>query len=82
MKFSIDRGKGEELIDVGPAAIVEWETENRTKVSRLTDGIGVGDMTDLVFRQLKISGDQGVSDLDSFRKSLLDIDPRIGTDPS
>lgn len=81
LTFAIDRGNGSEVVTVGPAAIVAWELENRTKVSQLAStGIGVADMTELVWRQLKLGGE--TQTLDAFRGSLLDIDPELPADPS
>lgn len=82
MTFSIDTGEGRRLVEVGPMAITEWELEHRTKISRLSvDGIGVSDMTELVWRQLKLDGDQPGT-LDSWRRSLRDIDPEATGDPT
>jgi hypothetical protein len=81
MTFKIDNGSGEQIVTVGPMAIVAWEQENRTKVSRLVeDGIGVSDMTDLVYRQLKLEG-KPLGTLDEWRASLLDIDPEATPAP-
>lgn len=81
LTFSIDRGAGRELITVGPMAQVAYEVENRTKISRLADGIGVSDMTDLVYRQLVLDGRE-VGSLDDFRRTLADIDPSDTEGPS
>ena len=81
MTFKIDSGSGPQVVTVGPMAIVAWEQENRTKVSRLAeDGIGVSDMTDLVYRQLKLEG-KALGTLDEWRTGLVDIDPEATPDP-
>lgn len=82
LAFEIDRGQGAEIVTVGPAAIVGYELHNKTKVSRLAEtGIGVTDMTELVWRQLEIDGnDPGT--LDVFRRSLVDIDPVAVENPT
>lgn len=81
LTFTIDRGAGPELVTVGPAAQVAYEVENRTKISRLADGIGIGDMTDLAYRQLVVEG-RVECDLDTFRRQLVDIDPTDASDPT
>lgn len=82
LSFTYDRGQGEESTTVGPMAIVGFELENKTKISRLADtGIGMGDMTDLVFRQLELEG-RVTGTLDEFRRSLIDIDPIAPDDPT
>lgn len=81
MTFKIQDSAGPQVITVGPMAIVAWEQENRTKVSRLVeDGIGVSDMTDLVYRQLKLEG-KALGTLDEWRATLIDIDPEATPDP-
>ena len=37
MTFALDLGNGIETVEVGPMAIIGYETENRTKVSRLAN---------------------------------------------
>lgn len=81
LTFRIDRGHGPEDVVVGPMAQVAYEVENRTKLSRLADGIGVVDMTDLVYRQLDLEGKAGGS-LEEFRRTLVDIDPTDASDPT
>ncbi len=82
MTFALDLGNGVENVEVGPMAIIGWETENRTKVSRLAqEGFGITDMTDLSWRQLRLENRTEL-DLDGFRKALRDIDPVIDMDPT
>jgi len=80
MRF--ETATGSETVIVGPMAIIGYETENRTKLSRVAEtGFGVTDMTDLAWRQLvlenRVSGT-----LDEFRLSLIDIDPVTEPDPT
>lgn len=82
LAFVYDRGQGEETTTVGPMAIVGYELENRTKISKLAEtGIGMADMTDLVFRQLELEG-RITGTLEEFRRSLIDIDPIAPDDPT
>jgi len=82
LSFTFERGEGVEHVTVGPMAIVGYELNNKTKVSTLaTTGIGVTDMTELVWRQLELDGREPGS-LDSFRRSLVDIDPLAPENPT
>lgn len=81
LTLEFDRGAGAEQVRVGPMAQVAYEVENRTKISRLVDGIGVVDMTDLAYRQLVVEG-RAPGTLQEFRSSLLDINPVDAADPS
>jgi hypothetical protein len=81
LTLAFDRGQGEELVRVGPMAQVAYEVENRTKISKLVDGIGVVDMTDLAYRQLVVEG-RAPASLADFRTSLVDINPVDASDPS
>ena len=82
LSFTFERGEGVERVTVGPMAIVGYELNNKTKVSTLaTTGIGVTDMTELVWRQLELDGREPGS-LDSFRRSLVDIDPLAPENPT
>jgi hypothetical protein len=81
MTFAYDLGNGVEHVEVGPMAIIGYETDNRTKISRLAaEGFGITDMTDLAWRQLRLENRTGL-DLDGFRGALRDIDPVVDTDP-
>lgn len=80
--FTFDQGSGPQTVTVGPAAIVGYELENRTKISKLAEsGIGMSDMTELVWRQLQIEGRE-TGTLDEFRRSLVDVDPVAPPDPT
>jgi hypothetical protein len=81
MTFRYDDGTGIQTVTAGPMAIVGYETANKTKISRLTDGIGVVDMTDLAWRQLRLEG-RTTLDLDAWRETLVDIDPIAAEDPT
>ena len=82
LAFQYDKGNGIETTVVGPMAIIGYEQENRTKISRLAEsGVGMGDMTELVWRQRKLEGHESES-LEEFRLSLLDIDPVAVADPT
>ena len=71
----VDYGKGPEIVTASPMAIIGWEKENRTKISNLaSNGIGVCDLADLAYRQLKLEG-KVTGSLEDFEKSLIDIDP-------
>lgn len=82
LRFAYNLGNGSETVTAGPMAIVGYEIENRTKVSRLAaDGIGLVDMTDLAYRQLVLEG-RYTGTLDEFRTALVDIDPVEVDDPT
>lgn len=82
MTFEYDAGNGRERVEVGPMAIIGYEVANKTKVSKLaSDGFGIVDMSELVWRQLKIDGRTTV-ELDAFRGSLVDLDPVVSADPT
>lgn len=82
MTFAYDLGHGVETVEVGPMAIIGWESENRTKVSRLAEtGFGITDMTDLAWRQLRLENRTDL-DLDGFRRGLRDIDPVVDENPT
>ena len=82
LEFTYDKGNGIETTVVGPMAIIGYEQENRTKISKLAEsGIGMGDMTELVWRQRKLEGHESES-LEEFRLALVDIDPVPIDDPT
>lgn len=77
----VDYGHGPQVVTASPLAIIGWEKENRTKISNLaSNGIGVTDLAELAYRQLKLEGKVTVS-LEEFERELVDIDP-IADDPS
>lgn len=83
MKLSIrvDVGDGPVDVTVSPFAIIGWEKEHRTKVSKLaSDGVGYADLAELAWRQLTLENRYS-GDLDSFERKLIVIEP-INSDPS
>ena len=77
MKISmmVDYGNGPEKVTASPMAIIGWEKENRTKLSNLaSEGIGVSDLAELAYKQLKLEG-KAPGTLEEFERSLIDIDP-------
>jgi len=81
LAFAIDRGNGSEVVVVKPYAICEFEMENRVPLGKLLErGVGLSDMTDLVYRQLKADGYSQT--LDEFRRSLEDITAVDAEDPT
>jgi hypothetical protein len=79
--FKYDIGQGSKEITISPRAIIGYERENRTKISRLVEGIGVSDMADLVWRQVKIDGTFSGT-FDEFIDALLEVDPDFTPDPT
>lgn len=83
MKLSIrvDLGDGPLEVNVSPYAVIGWEKEHRTKVSKLAqDGIGFADLSELAWRQLELEH-RYTGDLDSFERKLVTIEP-ASSDPS
>lgn len=83
MKLSIrvDYGQGPTEVTVSPYAVIAWEKEHRTKVSKLAqDGIGFSDLAELSWRQLDLEN-RFSGDLDSFERKLVSLEP-INSDPS
>lgn len=77
LTLRLETAAGEQTVVVGPMAICGWEQEHRTKVSKLAEtGIGMTDMTELAWRQLKLEG-KDVGELDAWRATLLDMDPVV-----
>lgn len=71
----VDIGEGATELIVSPYAIIGWEKEHKTKVSRLvSEGIGFSDLAELSWRQLRLE-DRFTGDLDSFEKRLVLIEP-------
>lgn len=84
MKLAIrlDIGDGPLDITVSPYAVIGWEREHRTKVSKLaSEGIGYGDLAELAWRQLELERRYS-GDLDSFERKLVAIEPINATDPT
>jgi hypothetical protein len=80
--FTYDTGTGSTVAVIAPLAIIEYEREHRTKISRLaTDGVGVGDMAELVWRQLRNTGSTDLG-LEEWQKLLVDIGPADAPDPT
>lgn len=80
--FAYDTGLGSTVLVIAPLAIIEFEREHRTKISRLaTEGVGVGDMAELVWRQLRNSGGTELS-LEDWQRTLVDIGPAEVPDPT
>jgi hypothetical protein len=72
---AVDYGKGSEIVTASPMAIIGWEKENGTKISNLaSEGIGLSDLAELAYRQLKLEG-KVTGTLDEFERSLIDLDP-------
>lgn len=81
LAISFDLGSGEQTTTVSPFAIIGYEREHRTKISKLaTEGIGLGDMAELAWRQLQLEGVY-TGDLDSFERQLVDVNVAV-TDPT
>lgn len=71
----VDIGEGATELIVSPYAIIGWEKEHNTKVSRLVaDGIGFSDLAELSWRQLRLENRYS-GDLDSFEKRLEVVEP-------
>lgn len=82
MKLSIrvDLGEGPLELVVSPYAVIGWEKEHRTKISRLaSDGIGFSDLSELAWRQLELEGRYS-GELDTFERKLTLIEP-VQSDP-
>ena len=82
MTFAVDYGSGVTEVEVSPKAVIGYEIANKTKISRIaSEGFGLVDMSDLVWRQLTIEG-RYTGDLDAFRSSLRELDPVVVGDPT
>lgn len=69
------RGGTPSTVDVEPFAIIGFERAHHTKIQSLaTDGVGLGDMAELVWRQLAADG-KFDGDLDTFERALVDVGP-------
>lgn len=69
------RGGEPESVTVEPFAIIGYEREHRTKIQSLArDGVGLGDMAELVWRQLTADGTY-TGDLDAFERAIVDVGP-------
>jgi len=76
----VDVGEGPKEVTVSPFAVIGWEKEHRTKVSRMAeDGIGFADLAELSWRQLELEGKYD-GNLDSFERKLVSIEP-VNADP-
>lgn len=81
LTIGVDYGNGPVEVTVSPFAVIGWEKDNRTKVSRLAaDGIGYTDLADLAWRQLNLDG-RFPGSLDEFERKLVTIEP-VSNDPS
>lgn len=82
LALRVDLGSGPVDVLVSPLAIIGWERDNRTKISALAqDGIGMSDMADLAWRQLKAQG-KYEGDFEQFAAALVDLDPVAEVDPT
>lgn len=75
--IGIDRGEGLEKVTTTPRAIIEWERKTKSKISKLTEGIGLEDLALLAYFTLGSPG--GFND---FMDSLVDIDPMVDENPN
>lgn len=81
LTIRVDFGQGPTEVTVSPYAVIGWEKEQRTKISKLaSDGIGFSELAELAWRQLELEN-RYTGDLDSFERKLLVIEP-VATDPS
>jgi len=82
LTIRVDLGEGPVEVAVSPFAIIGWEKENRTKVSRLaSDGIGFGDLAELAWRQMTLEN-RVTGDLETFERQLGAIEPVNAPDPT
>jgi hypothetical protein len=69
-------------VTVEPFAIIGYERAHATKIQRLAvDGVGLGDMAELVWRQLSVDGVYS-GDLEGFERALVDVGPEDVADPT
>lgn len=69
------RGGEPASVTVEPFAIIGYEREHRTKIQSLArDGVGLGDMAELVWRQLTADGTY-TDTLDAFERAIVDVGP-------
>lgn len=69
------RGGKPSTVVVEPFAIIGFERAHATKIQSLArDGVGIGDMSELVWRQLAADG-LFDADLDTFERALVDVGP-------
>lgn len=61
---------------ISPAATVGWELKTKQKVSDLANGLGVGDLTTLLYLQMKRDGDAPATE-QALLDDLEDITPKI-----
>ena len=82
LTISYDVGEGVGVATISPYAVIGWEKEHRTKVSRLaSDGIGFSDLAELTWRQLQLEGRYS-GELDGFERKLVVIEPVNAPDPT
>lgn len=82
LTIAVDYGNGPVEVTVSPFAVIGWEKEHRTKVSRLaSDGIGFADLAELSWRQLTLDG-RYTGDLEGFERKLSVIEPVTAADPT
>lgn len=81
LHVAITRGGSTEHVTVGPMAIIAWEKDTGQKISGLAStGIGLSDLADLSWRQLKLQG-KAPEKFDDFLAELEDLDPEEAPDP-
>lgn len=75
--IGIDRGEGMETVSTTPRAIIEWERKTKSKISNLSNGIGLEDLAMLAWFTLGTPGS-----FNDFMDSLVDVEPLADDDPN
>lgn len=75
MTVVYDVGEGQQERTISPKAMIGWELATKQKMSDFATGIGIGDLSWLLFEQMKHDGDAPESRA-VLVDSLVDIGPK------
>lgn len=75
MTVAFDTGEGERERAISPQAVVGWELATKQKMSDFANGMGVGDLVEMLYEQMKIDGDAPATKKELLA-SLVDIAPK------
>jgi hypothetical protein len=77
ISLTYDVGNGPLTVKISPRAVVGWELETKQKASDLGNGMGMGDLSTMLWQQLRLDEANPFSSQAELLDALVDIDPEI-----
>lgn len=81
MSVAYDVGDGELVRAISPRAMVAWELATKQKISDFANGISIGDLSTLLFEQMRVDGDAPGTKAELIGQ-LVDIGPKVADVPT